>query len=77
MQTALELAEAQQDDDGRARCPLCGGGTQDGRGFSVPLGLERHIGATIDRQQRCTLFKTAFYLGRDGAPDFTGRGPLR
>ena len=63
-ETALELAKAQQDDDGRANCPLCGEGIQDGRGYAVPFGLERHIGG-MDRTQRCSLLETAFKLGRD------------
>jgi hypothetical protein len=27
----------------RAYCPLCGDGRQDGQGFALPLGLERHL----------------------------------
>lgn len=30
-------------DSERAICPLCGGTRQDGQGFAVPTGLERHL----------------------------------
>lgn len=48
----------------RAYCPLCGDGAQTSgyqQGFSVPVGLERHLRGS-HRSMRCSVFRAAAEL---------------
>jgi hypothetical protein len=47
----------------RAFCPLCRDGTQYSEGFTLPVGLERHLAGT-HRQIRCSPFAAAYELCR-------------
>ncbi|CAM5793155.1 hypothetical protein RFUL19S_03085 [Rhizobacter fulvus] len=50
----------------RAYCPLCGEGSSGpySRGYSIPLGLERHLNGT-HRQRQCAPMLAADRLARD------------
>ena len=56
-------------DRGRAYCPLCGGSAQSpySRGFSVPLGLERHLEGSHG-SRRCPVLRVVATQCRDSVP---------
>ncbi|HEY4212200.1 MAG TPA: hypothetical protein VGM84_12010 [Steroidobacteraceae bacterium] len=59
-------------DTDRALCPLCGGSAenfyQSTQGFSLPLGLHRHLEGW-GRTHQCDVTAAAFALGREWARD--------
>jgi hypothetical protein len=48
----------------RAPCPLCGGTRQDGLGFALPLGMERHLYGHGHGSTGCAVLRAAVRMRR-------------